>query len=292
MTVTHSTPAPRQRRKRLRMPADEITERMFEAARQIVYAQGVQVSLEELGFEQVIELAGVSRSAAYRLWPYKGDFVQDLLCDLAGPSWLGTAAFDQETIDTATNVVMSSAEKLTTPEGRRQVLLEAIRQGVAQNFKAIVQSQEWHIYVALNASIRKAGDDESRLRIAAALQNSEMTFVDKMSEFYSGMLEFLGLRFRDDTYTVRHLAVAGAAVVEGLALRRLVTEAVEDARRPPVIPDHGWSLSDLLTASISGPPDAENQDWSLAALAFSGIVDALTEPVEPDKESVQLSPEK
>ena len=252
---------------------------MFEAARQLVYALGVQVSLEELSFEQVIELAGVSRSSAYRLWPYKGDFVQDLLCDLAGPNWLGTAAFDQETIDLAANIVMSNGDKLDSPEGRRQVLLDAVREGVAQNFKAIVESREWHIYVALNASIRTAGDDESRLRIAAALQHSEMTFVDRMADFYSGMLKVLGLRFRNDSYTVQHMAVAGAAVVEGLALRRLITTAVDGAKRPPYVPDHGWSLGDLLTANLPGPGESDAQHWSLAALAFLGIVDALTEPV-------------
>jgi AcrR family transcriptional regulator len=258
---------------------------MFEAARRLVYAQGVQVSLEELGFEQVIELAGVSRSSAYRLWPYKGDFVQDLLCDLAGPSWLGTAAFDQETIDLAANIVMSNSEKLSTPEGRRQVMLHAVRDAVAQNFKAIIESQEWHIYVALNASVRTAGDDESRLRIAAALQNSEMTFVDRMADFYSGMLDVLGLRFRSDAYTVRHLAVAGAAVVEGLALRRLITVAVDTAKRPPYVPDHGWSLAELLTTNLPYPEASDAQPWSLAALAFLGIVDTLTEPAVPDDDA-------
>lgn len=251
---------------------------MFDAARQLVYAQGVQVSLEELSLEQVIELAGVSRSSVYRLWPYKGDFVQDLLCDLAGPSWLGTAAFDQDTVDLAANIVMGNADKLSSPEGRRQVLLDAVREAVAQNFKAIVESQEWHIYVALNASIRTAGDDESRLRIAAALQHSEMTFVDRMADFYAGMLEVLGLRFRNDSYTTRHMAVAGAAVVEGLALRRLVTMTVDGAKRPPYVPDHGWSLGDLLAANLAGPGGSDAQPWSLAALAFLGIVDALTEP--------------
>src|SRR5689334_2495490 len=88
-----------RRRRRQRIPAEEIRQRMFDAARRMVYESGVQISLEELSFEEVIQAAGVSRSSAYRIWPYKGDFVQELLCHLAGPQWLGTAAFDQETID-------------------------------------------------------------------------------------------------------------------------------------------------------------------------------------------------
>lgn len=284
-TASDDTSTGQQRRRRQRIPADKIRKEMFEAARKLVYAQGVQISLEELSFERVIALAGVPRSSAYRLWPYKGDFVQDLLCDLAGPNWLGTAAFDQETIDAAKRVVSDHADKLRSQEGRREVLLEAVRVGVARNFRAIMESNEWHIYVALNASMGSTGDDESRLRIAAALQHSEMTFIDRMSDFYSQMLAALGLRFRNEAYTVRHLAMAGASVVEGLALRRLLVKAVDEAKRPPVVPEHGWTLGDVLDPPLPGPGDDTAEDWSLAAIAFLGIVDIMSEPAPGNEES-------
>lgn len=269
------------RRRRERIPAATIRSRMFEAARTFVYAQGVEISLEELSFEKVIERANVPRSSVYRLWPYKGDFVQDLLCDLAGPNWLGTAAFDDETIKKVEEVVSRNAAVLVTAEGRRQVLMEAVRVGVAQNFKALVESDEWHIFVALNASVDSAGDDESRLRVAAALQDSEMTFIDKMADFYSAMLDALGLRLRH-SYTVRHLAMVGASIVEGLALRRILVQAVDEARRPPLVVDHGWSLRDILGPPLPGPDNGE--DWSLAAIGFLGIVDIMTEPISGQRE--------
>ncbi len=253
---------------------------MFEAARQLVYEQGVQISLEELSFEQVIALAGVSRSSAYRVWPYKGDFVQDLLCDLAGPNWLGTAAFDEETLQAAEQVVSANVDKLGSPEGRREVLLEAVRVGVNRNFQAIAASSEWHIYVALNAAVGSAGNDEGRLRIAAALQHSEMTFIDRMTEFYGHMIAALGLELREG-YTVRHMAMAGASVVEGLALRWLLVKAVDRAQRPPIVPDHGWTLADVLGRPIPAPGRAANanqEEWTLAAVAFLGVIDVMTKP--------------
>jgi AcrR family transcriptional regulator len=269
------------RRRRQRIPADQIRVQMFSAARDLVFAQGFSISLEELSFEEVIRKAGISRSSAYRLWPYKGDFVQDLLCDLAGPNWLGTAAFDQETIELASNVIFSKADQLKTPEGRRAALLEAVRVGVAQNLKAIAASKEWHIFVALNASAGAAGNDESRLRVVAELQHSEMTFIDKMTEFYNAMLDALGLEMRNG-YTVQQFAMAGAAVVEGLSLRRLIVTAAETAARPPLIPEHSWVLSDQLNAPVSSPDPLNDNEWSLAAVSFLGIMDAMTRPRPAD----------
>ncbi len=137
---------------------------------------------------------------------------------------------------------------------------------------------EWHIYVALNAAVGSAGNDEGRLRIAAALKHSEMTFNDRMSEFYGSMLPALGLELREG-YTVRHVAMAGAAVVEGLALRSLLENAVEQAQRPPLVPDHGWAFASVLGEPVPAPEGVEsNQTWSLAAVAFLGILDSMTRP--------------
>jgi len=267
------------RRRRRRIPADEIRIAMFGAARELVYQQGVQISLEELSFEHVISLAGVSRSSAYRIWPYKGDFVQDLLCDLAGPNWLGTAALDRETIDLAWRIVDENASELDTAEGRRRVLLEAVKRCVMQNFTALRESNEWHIYVALNATAKSARNEESRLRVVAAQQHSEMTFIDRMTEFYTEILAELGLQMRHSAYTIRHLAMAGAAIVEGLALRQLIADTVEKAKRPPLVPDHGWSFSGVLSAPLPAPMGSRDLDWSLAAIGFLGILNIMTEPV-------------
>jgi hypothetical protein len=147
-----------------------------------------------------------------------------------------------------------------------------------QNFQAISASNEWHIYVALNAAVGSAGNDEGRLRIAAALKHSEMTFNDRMSDFYADMLQALGLELREG-YTVRHVAMAGAAVVEGLALRCLLNNAVEQAQRPPLVPDHGWAFASVLGEPVPAPEGADpDQAWSLPAVAFLGVLDIMTQP--------------
>lgn len=300
----NAVPTP-SRRRRQRLPAHQIRSAMFTAARELVYVHGVQISLEELSFEQVITRAGVPRSSAYRLWPYKGDFVDDLLRELAGPSWLGAAAYDQQTIDLTQEIVRRCAGELVTAEGRRRVMLQAVRLAVQRNYTALVESEQWHIYAALNATVGSEALGERRSEVAAALQHSEMTFIDRMADFYTSLLTTFGMRFRDPSCTVRHLAMAGAAVVEGLALRRMLVRAVDRIQQPPVVPEHGWTLREVLDTSFPGPdrgaspgrssePDSgqgdrggsrqeEEQGWSLAALAFMGIVQAMCEPV-PDSD--------
>jgi hypothetical protein len=143
--------------------------------------------------------------------------------------------------------------------------------------------------VALNAAARSAGEDESRLQIAAALLDGQKKLIDRFAGLYAQMLEVLDLRFRSEAYTVRHMAVAGAAIVEGLALRQLLLMALDNAERPPAVEDTGWELSSLITSDLPGPtPEGDISDggWSLAALAYLGVVDALVEPI-PSEDSGQ-----
>ena len=56
---------------------------MLHTATGLIDASGLTVSLDHISFEEVIQQAGVSRSAAYRRWPYKDLFFSDLLKELA-----------------------------------------------------------------------------------------------------------------------------------------------------------------------------------------------------------------
>ncbi|HEY6315443.1 MAG TPA: hypothetical protein VIY52_32195 [Streptosporangiaceae bacterium] len=268
--------APRRRR---RIPAAEVRDRMLAAARELVYDTGVTASLEDLSLEDVIRRAGVPRSSVYRIWPYKGDFIDDLLCHMAGSDWFGAAAFDPETPDLVRKMIAEHQDLLATAEGRRALVLEAVRRGVAQNFGNLVESREWHIYMALVATSGPAGDDQARDRIKQALGASEAAFLARMGEFYRQMGQVFGLRLRYPAFGYDHLASAAAALVEGLALRHILARSLaggRDSRQPP---RPASSLGDIIITSRPGPGiDGTPADWSLAATAFLGILDALTEP--------------
>jgi AcrR family transcriptional regulator len=272
-------PPPDSRHRRQRIPADEVRTKMLTAARDLVFASGVTVSLEELSLEDVIRHAGVPRSSVYRIWPYKGDFVDDLLCHMAGPNWFGAAAFDKDTIDLAMKVVADHEQMLGTPEGRRAVVLEAARQAVLRNFRAIVTSQEWQIYIALIATARSTRDDEARARIEEALGDSEAAFITRMADFYQLMGDALGFRLRSPAYSYTHLAAAAAALVEGLALRQVLAEARRDNPESRTRQHQNLDLEKLISSPLPGPGiDGKPAVWSLAALAFIGILDTFVEP--------------
>src|SRR5258708_38452596 len=67
-----------------RVPADEVRQRMLDAGRELALEAGAALTIEQLRLEQVIQRARVPRSSAYRVWPYKDDYISDLLCYLAG----------------------------------------------------------------------------------------------------------------------------------------------------------------------------------------------------------------
>lgn len=253
-------------------PDTGLRRRMLDAAQELVEeARGLTVSLEHLSFEEIIKRAGASRSSVYRLWPRKEDFYIDLICELAGPSWQGTSAFDQGTITVAGTVVAERLDMLQTPEGRRCVMREAVRQGARQNFQAIVTSTQWRTYVALTATILSMPDNEVRQRVKAALQNAEREFIRRMVLFYEDMAVILGLRLRPPFESFVSLAAAGAAVVEGLGLRQLIMpEAVNQT---------------FFLPGTNGP-----EEWTMPALGFLAIIEMYVE-IDPDYSYEEALPE-
>jgi AcrR family transcriptional regulator len=268
------------RRRRRRIPATEVRDQMLATARSMITTSGVTISMEELSLEEVIRRADVPRSSAYRIWPYRDDFIDDLILHMAGPDWFGAGAFDQPTLDLAAQVVIDHGDMLQTPDGRRTLLLEAIRQAIKLNLESLIGSDEWRIFLALAATARSTPDPKTRARVEGMLGETEKRFVSTMSGFYQSMAEVLGLRLRfPDHHRFEHIAVAGAALLEGLALRHLLAQGLlgsgEDEGGDPY-------LRDIIHTPLPGPAiSGDMADWSLAAVAFLGIAEAFVEP-DPD----------
>lgn len=246
---------------------------MFEAAKELIRANGVLVSLEEITLEEVVRSAGVPRSSAYRIWPYKGDFVNELMMHLAGPeSWLGTAGFDPTTLLVACDVILEHWDRLESEEGRRAVVREAARQALERNIAGIAESIEWEVYVALVATARGNSQDESRQELNAVLKETEVSLVGLMTNFYEAIFGAVGFQLRDEALTYGHLAVAGASVVEGIALRSAMIHASDGPSRPGL-------LEKLLDTPITGPAiDGGETAWTIAGWAYLAILEAAVIP--------------
>lgn len=262
-----------QRRRAPRLSPDELARRMYAAAREILFAQGITVTLEDLSLDDVIALARVPRSSVYRRWPYKGDFVADLLVNLAGPDWMAEASFDQQTLATAAGVLLENWDVLATAEGRRGALVELIRVAVTQNFIDLVKSSQWYVFYTLCVTARPPQpeiDDANRAKVVAAVHAAAQAFIDMMADFYSMVAAVMGLRPRPP-YSMRHVVAAATAAVEGLAVNQLV--ALANQGPGPA----GWSLSEVVSAPMRHP-DGYPGEWSLPALTYLAILDAMQEP--------------
>src|SRR5229473_1330094 len=89
-----------------RVTAEEVRQRMLDAGRELALEVGAALTIEHLRLEEVIQRARVPRSSVYRIWPYREDYIDDLLCYLAGEgSWFS----DRPVLDPVTFVVAQKA---------------------------------------------------------------------------------------------------------------------------------------------------------------------------------------
>lgn len=254
-----------------RLTDEELRQRMLRAAAGMVRRAGLTVSLDHISFEDVIRDADVSRSAAYRRWPYKDLFLGDLIEELAregAPP--GTADAEYALIR---QVVSEFPGELDLPGQRRELLTELLRRLALLDFQTLAGSPEWRTYVALQAAFSSIADSERRERVRAALAASEQERQARVAAAWELLAGLFGYRIRPETGVTFHTLVT---LVDG-ALRGLIIMA-----QP--VPEIAESL---VSASPFGATAA--REWSLPALGAGGIATAFLEPdpeIEWDDERV------
>ncbi len=261
-----------------RVPAEEVRQRMLDAGRQLALESGAALTFEHLRLEEIIQRARVPRSSVYRMWPYKDDYINDLLCYLAGPgSWFTDhVVFDPETFAVVDRVLADNKRLLATGHGRQALLREVVRLGAARNYEALSRSQSWLLHTALISTLGQTRSEQAREKIAMALEDAHTRSRDSMVGLFGYLAGVIGLRMRDPARTAEHMMLAGGLLVQSLALRNVqVQVAVHDT------PDAA-RVDGLLNAPIPGPGlDGEPARWSLVAFCYLAIVEAFVE-LDPD----------
>src|SRR6266536_1708560 len=189
-TVTDhaQTPTGLGRRGR-RLSDEELQRRMLRAAVAMVHHAGLTVSLDHISFEDVIRDADVSRSAAYRRWPYKDLFF---------------GGFPGE---------------LDTPGQRHELLTELFRRLALLDFQALGDSMEWRTYVALQAALNSITDSERRERVRAVLAASEQERQARVAAAWELLADLFGYRIRPETgVTFQTLITLVDAALRGLVI--------------------------------------------------------------------------
>jgi len=288
---------------------------MLDAGRQLAEEAGAALTIEHLRLEEVIQRARVPRSSVYRLWAYREDYTEDLLCYLAGPgsSFADRTVFDPETVTVIGQVVQENTHLLATPAGRRALMCEVVRLSVARNYTALTESLPWRMQMALMATLGSTRSGMARRRIAAALEDSQRRSRESLVAVLGQIAQVIGLRLRDPAYTLHHVQLAGGLVVQSLALRNVQVQAAlgmtgsasdsagpdsagpdsagpDSASRAGAGPDGaaltGASDTALVNALLNGPVpgpglDGKPAEWTLAAFAYLGVLDKFLE-LDPD----------
>ncbi len=259
---------------------------MLDAGRDLAEEAGAALTIEHLRLEEVIQRARVPRSSVYRLWAYREDYIDDLLCHLAGGgSWFSDRpVLDPATFADVTRILKENAPLLATPEGRRALLCEITRVTVTRNYAGLTESTRWRLHMALIATLGSTRSGEARKRIAAALEDSQRRSRAMMVAVLVQLAEAVGLRLRDPAYTLDHMALAGGLLVQCLALRNVQVQAAAGAPEGPGIASASDTalVDGLLNDPVPGPGlHGEPAEWTLAAFAYQGVLDAFLE-LDPD----------
>ena len=235
---------------------------MLEAAAAMVNQAGLTVSLDHLSFEDLIRDARVSRSTVYRRWPYKDLFFSDLLKELAKAATPAAIAGEDTSLPEIRRIVLEHIDWLRTPELRRNLLLELLRQGSRHDFDTMYASTEWRTYLALHATFLSVAGEDLRRELQAALDHSERAFIARIASSWERLSRLLGYRLRAEIdATFETVAALASADLRGHVIMALASP-------------------DIATRRIRARPfgAAQAADWSPPGLAIASIAMACFEP--------------
>ena len=254
---------------------------MLRTALDLVESQGLTVSLDHLSLENVITHADVSRSSAYRRWPYKDLFLADRLVAVARDTDLSV---EPPGLIEELSALIAGTD-LNDPQSRQDLLIEALRLSSGSEFERIWSSPRWRTYVALSATVTGLPLGPIREAAAAAVLDAETRFVARRARVYRNLAGMIGYRVRgglEDEVGYELMSSTSGAVMTGYVVKALVDEelATSTRRLAPfgssktadwTVPMYG--LTAVFHAFLEPDPDA---DWSPAAIAQRRQLWALT----------------
>lgn len=232
---------------------------MLDTAIAMVHRSGLTVSLEHVQVENVIHEAGVSRSAAYRRWPYKDLFLSDLVRELARDATPEMAGGELRLIK---YIVAEREAWLDTVQGRRDLMLELFRQLSAHDFENMYASVAWRSYLALHATFMSLSDGALRREVQASLASSERRRTARIAQAWTQLAGLFGYRLKTNV----GIDFDTLATLLSAHLRGFILMALAD-------PDLAAQRIEATPFGASG-----REQWTVAGIGMASTAIALLEP--------------
>lgn len=182
----------------------------------MVLDRGMSTGLDHVRLEDAIREADVSRTATYRCWPHRDDFVVDLLAALATHALPIASTRGDRATSVLRDVIEQDPASLRTVDGRRATLRRAVSATARDDLLADRdEGRRWRVYLGLALAIPALSDGESRARVSAAVAQAEAQVLDRLERNYRHLLGLFGFTA---TVDMRELAGIGLAVMRGLVV--------------------------------------------------------------------------
>lgn len=218
--------------RRNRRTEAETRQLALQTAVEEIREHGLAVGLESLNMEDVIRESGVSRTAFYRLWPVKDQFIGDLVVELAKDAIPTQNTRGKDATELLRSTLLSRLDEMSGAESRWQLALDLILGASVPDLdQSASLTSQWRTYFALVAAVMSMPEGEVKDSALEQINNSEKAYRQRLVSNFDLMATLFGLCLRESSKaTLEDVADLVIATARGLVLRDQLSSAP---------PDHG-----------------------------------------------------
>jgi transcriptional regulator, tetR family len=246
-------------------PRDAVATRLLECALDKIRERGLAVTVDHIGFEEVIKAAGVSRATAYRRWPSRQAFLSDVIAAAVQRVRLTPEGVDD--VRALKGYLESTALDWADAQQRRNAVVALLHIAVQADFERTLGSTDTQTYYGLTATCRNMQDAEVRAAAQAALKSAAARMAGYRSRIYRLLPDRMGYRLApglDPDTGFDLMSDAAGAMMYGLT----VTAYNDPGFATRTFPTAAWGSTEV-------------EEWTAPAHHLVGLVLSYLQP-DPD----------
>ena len=262
MSVGAESPhLPRKRGRRPNLSDEVVRERMFGFVEDEIRQRGFSLSVAHLVFEDIVRNTGVSRAAAFRLWPTRGDFNLDVLSHVIERLVMQVA---DEQVVLATDSMIAGATDAAQRDWDQGLAELSALVGVLD--ATVIQSHDYLLALAARFWLLSSHEADSAMRLGLVdlLTTEDRQQIDRFAAIAEVAMAAVGFR-------VRPSVSGGSRVFVRLMIIILEGASVRHAAKDP---DHNEQVSGLFLGGA-----VRDQSLSIIAAGVAAVAAAMLEPI-------------